>query len=105
MYKVYFEFKPTAKPHMSGNGEPKLDGADGGMRRRLIIVEWSVTLASEKHRDFEDVVSEIVAEGSGILNWLIQGALDFLNNGLVISEDVQQTTDAHFAEMDPCQQY
>jgi putative DNA primase/helicase len=105
MYKGYFEFKPTAKPHMSGNGEPKFDGADGGMKRRLIIVEWSVTLASEKHRDFEDVVSEIVAKGSGILNWLIAGALDFLNNGLVISEDVQQTTDAHFAEMDPCQQY
>jgi putative DNA primase/helicase len=38
MYKGYFEFKPTAKPHMSGNGEPKFDGADGGMRRRLIIV-------------------------------------------------------------------
>ena len=32
MYKGYFEFKPTAKPHMSGNGEPKFDGADGGLR-------------------------------------------------------------------------
>jgi putative DNA primase/helicase len=74
MYKGYFEFKPTAKPHMSGNGEPKFDGADGGMKRRLIIVEWSVTLAEEQHRDFEDVVSEIVAESPGILNWLIRSA-------------------------------
>jgi putative DNA primase/helicase len=105
MYKGYFEFKPTAKPHMSGNGEPKFDGADGGMERRLIIVEWSITLPTEKHRDFEDVVSEIVAEGSGILNWLIAGALDFLNSGLVISEDVLKSTAEHFAEMDPCQQY
>lgn len=105
MYKGYFEFKPTAKPHMSGNGEPKFDGADGGLQRRLIIVEWSVTLPTEKHRDFEDVVSEIVAEGSGILNWLIAGALDFLNSGLVISEDVAKTTAEHFAEMDPCAQY
>ncbi len=105
MYKGYFEFKPTAKPHMSGNGEPKFDGADGGMKRRLIIVEWSVTLAEVKHRDFEDVVSEIVAEGSGILNWLIEGALDFLNSGLIISEDVLKTTADHFAEMDPCGQF
>ncbi len=105
MYKGYFEFKPTAKPHMSGNGEPKFDGADGGMRRRLSIVEWSVKLPEEKHRDFEEVVSEIVAGGSGILNWLIEGALDFLNSGLVISEDVLQTTAEHFAEMDPCQQF
>ncbi|KRR25929.1 phage/plasmid primase, P4 family [Bradyrhizobium retamae] len=105
MYKGYFEFKPTAKPHMSGNGEPKFDGADGGMRRRLSIVEWSVTLAEEKHRDFEEVVAEIVAEGSGILNWLIAGARDFLNSGFIISEDVAKTTAEHFSEMDPCQQY
>jgi len=105
MYKGYFEFKPTAKPHMSGNGEPKFDGADGGMKRRLIIVEWSVTLAEEKHRDFEDVVSGIVAEGSGILNWLIEGALGFLNGGLIISDDVLKTTADHFAEMDPCGQF
>lgn len=105
MYKGYFEFKPTAKPHMSGNGKPKFDGSDGGMERRLSIVEWSVTLPTEKHRDFEDVVSEIVAEGSGILNWLIAGALDFLNSGMVISEDVLKTTADHFAEMNPCQQF
>jgi putative DNA primase/helicase len=105
MYKGYFEFKPTAKPHMSGNGEPKFDGADGGMRRRLSIVEWSITLAEEKHRDFEEVVGEIVAEGSGILNWLVAGARDFLNSGFVISEDVQKSTAEHFAEMDPCQQF
>lgn len=105
MYKGYFEFKPTAKPHMSGNGEPKFDGSDGGMQRRLIIVPWSVTLPTEKHRDFEDVVAEIAAEGSGILNWLIAGAKDFLNSGLVISEDVLKTTADHFAEMDPCQQF
>ncbi|WP_158669960.1 DNA primase family protein, partial [Bradyrhizobium guangdongense] len=105
MYKGYFEFKPTAKPHMSGNGEPKFDGSDGGMRRRLAIVEWSVTLPPEKHRDFEDVVSEIVAEGSGILNWLIDGALDFLNEGFILSEDILQTTAEHFAEMDPVGQF
>lgn len=105
MYKGYFEFKPTAKPHMSGNGEPKFDGSDGGMRRRLAIVEWSVTLPPEQHRDFEDVVSEIVAEGSGILNWLIAGALDFLNNGFILSDDILQTTAEHFAEMDPVGQF
>jgi putative DNA primase/helicase len=105
MYKGYFEFKPTAKPHMSGNGEPKFDGADGGLRRRLLFVEWSVQLAEAKHRDFDEVVSEIVTGGSGILNWLIAGCLDFLNNGFFISEDVQKRTDATFSDMDPCQQF
>jgi len=105
MYKGYFEFKPTAKPHMSGNGKPRFDGADGGMERRLIIVPWSVTLDKAKHRDFEEVVSEIAAEGSGILNWLIDGALDFLNSGFVIAEDVLAATASHVSDMDPCQQF
>lgn len=105
MYKGYFEFKPTAKPHMSGNGEPKFDGADGGLRRRLLFVEWSVKLAEEKHRDFDEVVSEIVAGGSGILNWLIAGCLDFLNNGFYIAPDVQKRTDDTFSDRDPCQKY
>ncbi|MBR0687330.1 hypothetical protein JQ594_15470 [Bradyrhizobium manausense] len=105
MYKGYFEFKPTAKPHMSGNGEPKFDGADGGLRRRLLFVEWAVQLAEEKHRDFDEVVSEIVAGGSGILNWLIAGCLDFLNNGFFIAADVAKRTADTFSEMDPCQQF
>lgn len=105
MYKGYFEFKPTAKPHMSGNGKPRFDGADGGMERRLIIVPWSVTLDRAKHRDFEEVVSEIAAEGAGILNWLIAGALDFLNSGFVIAEDVLAATASHVSDMDPCQQF
>jgi putative DNA primase/helicase len=105
MYKGYFEFKPTAKPHMSGNDDPKFDGSDGGMRRRLIIVEWTTKLEEAKHRDFEEVVAEIAAGGSGILNWLIAGCLDFLNSGLVISDDVAASTAAHFAEMDPAGQF
>lgn len=105
MYKGYFEFKPTAKPHMSGNGEPKIDGSDGGLKRRLDLMPWSVTLPVEKHRDFEEVVSEMAAEGSGILNWLLAGALDFLNHGLVLSKEVQTATAEYFRDNDPCEQF
>ena len=31
--------------------------------------------------------------------------MDFLNAGLVLSDDVLATTAEHFAEMDPCQQF
>ena len=104
-YKGYFEFQPVAKTHMSGNAEPTFDGADGGMRRRLIIVEWPVALAEAEQRDFEEVVGELMAEASGILNWLIEGALDYLSSGLVVAEGIAAFTRAQIDEMNPIGQF
>ncbi len=71
------------------------------LQRRVLFIPWSVTLPPEKHRDFEDVVREIVDGGSGILNWLIEGAIDYLENGLVVSDETRANTEDYFDEMDP----
>jgi putative DNA primase/helicase len=102
LFKGYFEFVPRGKPHASGNGDPRLDGSDAGMRRRLVVIPWDVTIPEKDQRDFEEVVAELVAEATGILNWLIEGALDFLNSGgLALSDEVRATTGEYFDEMDP----
>lgn len=105
LFKGYFEFQPRAKTHMSGNSLPHFDGSDGGMRRRLMMVEWPVTLAAAEQRDFEDVVGEMIAEAPGILNWLIAGALDFLEHGLVIAPSIEALTLEQIGEMDPIGQF
>lgn len=101
LYKGFFEFVPLAKPHMSGNDYPQFDGSDGGMRRRLLVVEWPIKIPEAEQRDFDIVVSELMEEASGILNWMIDGAIDYLENGLVVSEDTKTSTDEYFDEMDP----
>ena len=40
-------------------------------------------------------------DASGILNWLIAGALDYLKNGLVVSDETRAMTKDYFDEMDP----
>lgn len=101
LYKGFFEFVPLAKPHMSGNDYPQFDGSDGGMRRRLLVVEWPIKIPEAEQRDFDIVVGELMQEASGILNWMIDGAIDYLQNGLVVSEDTKTSTDEYFDEMDP----
>jgi putative DNA primase/helicase len=101
LYKSFFEFTPIAKTHMSGNSFPEFDGSDGGMRRRLLVVEWPVTIPESEQRDFDVVVGELMREAPGILNWLIEGALDYLTNGLVVADETRAMTQDYFDEMDP----
>lgn len=100
MYKGYFDFVPLAKPHFSCNGFPKIDGGSAAMFRRALIVEWPVTLARDEQRDFDIVVGELLADAPGILNWLIEGALEYMRHGLFVAPGVTQATQAYRDEMD-----
>ena len=71
------------------------------MRRGLLVVEWPVTIPGSEQRDFDVVVGEFMRDASGILNWLIAGALDYLKNGLVVSDETRAMTKDYFDEMDP----
>jgi putative DNA primase/helicase len=101
LFKGYFEFQSIATPHMSGNGFPTIDGTDLGIWRRLLVVHWDQTIPEDKRRDFEEVVGEFTAEAPGILNWLIEGILDYMAHGLVVAPAVRTATDEYREEMDP----
>jgi putative DNA primase/helicase len=105
LWKGYVDFQNKAKPHMSGNGYPTIDGTDHGIWRRMLVMHWTETIAREEQRNFEDVVSELVSEGPAILNWMIEGTLDYLNNGFFIAEAVTDDTAEYRDEMDPVGQF
>ncbi|BDA84984.1 hypothetical protein Sa4125_25260 [Aureimonas sp. SA4125] len=101
LFQGYFDFRPIFTGHMSGNGYPRITGTDEGIWRRMAVVKWPVSIPLHERREFEEVVSELYAERTGILNWLIEGALIFLREGLVIPEDVEVETQKYRDEMDP----
>lgn len=100
LFKGFFEFQPVFIAHMSGNGYPRIDGTDNGIWRRMAVIKWPVTLEDDEQRDFEEVVGELVAEAPGILNWLIEGALTYLREGLLIPPEVRMATQEYRDEMD-----
>ena len=99
--KGFFDMVPEFIPFMSGNQMPEIGGLDKGIWRRLKFVKWPVTLTDEEQRPLPKVVSEFMAEGAGILNWLIEGALIFLREGLKDPPAVRDLTQSHREDSDP----
>lgn len=100
LFQGYFDFKPIFTGHMSGNGYPEIRGTDNGIWRRMVVVHWPKTIPTEEQREFEEVLAEFAPEYPGILNWLIEGAIIFLREGLVVPQEAQAATTAYRDEMD-----
>ena len=105
LYESFLEFPNVATPHMSGNGQPKITGGDEGIWRRLLVMHWSVTIPEERRRDFNEIVADLLTERSGVLNWLIEGVVDYLENGLVVAEAARQATAEYRGEMDQVREF
>jgi putative DNA primase/helicase len=101
LFKGYFDFVNLATPHMSGNGFPRIDGTDNGIWRRVLVMHWEVTIPEAERREFDEFVEDLLTERSGILNWLLAGALDYMRNGLFIADEIAQATAEYQEEMNP----
>ena len=80
-------FVPRFKLIVECNPLPRAPSDDDGFRRRFKLFVWPVQLHRTPglHADPPAIVERRLTAGkTGILNWLITGALDFLNNGRVI---------------------
>ena len=67
----FFEYMPQFKLLLSFNNKPQVRGQDEGIWRRLLLVPFEVTIPKEA-RDPE-FSKKLEAEGSGILNWMLDG--------------------------------
>jgi P4 family phage/plasmid primase-like protien len=66
----------------------RLDGDTGAWKRRLLIIRFEAPAPAKKIPDFKDVL--IREEGSGILNWALQG-LGMLLKDIEAHGDIQLT--------------
>jgi putative DNA primase/helicase len=91
-----FEFRPQFKLTLLGNHAPLISNLDDAIRRRFIIVPFT------KKPDKPDPKLEeaLRAEWPGILQWAIDGTLDWLANGLIIPDTVIEATTEYFDEQD-----
>jgi putative DNA primase/helicase len=98
MNQNFFEFQPAFKPHLSGNHKPRLRSVGLAMRRRVSLIPFAVTIP-EAERD-PHLLEKLKAERPGILQWIIDGCLDWQEMGLAPPDAVAAATDAYFASED-----
>ena len=97
--KPFFTFTPSFKLTIQGNYRPKIDGTDEGIWGRLLMMPWSVFIPKAE-RD-KGLGRKLQAEASGILNRLLSGLCDWLDNGLVVPREVEAATETYRADSDP----
>lgn len=98
--KPIVELHPLFKLEIYANERPPINGSAEGIWRRLQLVPWLVTIPEEHRRPMDQMLDEFKAESSGILNWLIDGALLFLENGLEPPESVRTAGEDYRDEYD-----
>ena len=98
LYGEYFSFQPTFKVFMATNHKPSIRGSDHGIWRRIKLIPFTTRISEEKQDKFLETT--LKAEASGILNWLIEGALRWQKEGLKAPPVVLSATDEYRSEMD-----
>jgi putative DNA primase/helicase len=98
LYGEHFNFVPTFKIFMASNHKPVIKGTDHGIWRRIKLIPFTTTIAEE--RMDKHLEQKLLEEKSGILNWLIEGALRWQKEGLNTPSIVLNATDEYRREMD-----
>lgn len=98
LYKGSFEFIPEFKIWMGTNHKPKIKGSDLGIWRRIMLIPFSY-IVPESERD-PDLTNKLKRELPGILNWAIEGCMEWQKSGLNAPKEVLQATDDYRGEMD-----
>ena len=95
----FFEFVPAFKPWLATNHKPAVRG-DAALWRRLKLVPFDYTIPKERQRRRHEVMAMFRAELPGILNWAIEGCLEWQSGGLGEPEEVLKATREYEAEQD-----
>jgi putative DNA primase/helicase len=98
LYGEFFNFTPTFKIFMATNHKPVIKGTDHGIWRRIKLIPFTTRIEEEKQD--KHLEEKLMREASGILNWLIEGAIRWCREGLKTPNIIINATDEYRAEMD-----
>ncbi len=103
MRQDYFEFNPQFKLLMAGNDRPSIRQVDDAIRRRFHLIPFTHKIPED--RKDKDLPLKLQAEGPAILNWIIQGCLEWQRIGLMPPEVVTSATDDYLTNEDSLAQW
>ncbi len=93
-----FEFTPTHHIWMATNHLPRITGTDTGIWRRIRLVPFTAAISDDRIDPHLGI--KLRAELPGILNWAIQGCLDWQASGLGSAAVIDAATAAYRDDQD-----
>ena len=99
LHKGFFDLLPYFKLIISGNSPLSIKGVDEGIWRRLVQVPWEASKPKEEQD--QHLNDKLALELPGIFAWMVEGLLDWLENGFVKPGSVIAATEAWRDDSDP----
>jgi putative DNA primase/helicase len=103
MRQDFFTFTPQFKLTIAGNHKPSLRTVDEAIRRRFFLLPFTVTIPPEE-RD-NDLPEKLKSEWPGILQWAVDGCLEWQRIGLAPPACVTAATEAYLEAEDSVNQW
>ena len=95
------EFRPSWLLVIATNYIPQIKGDDDGIWRRMLFTEFPRNFESDpKLKKDPELTDKLTAELPGILNWALEGAAEYKQNGLGIPQKVTSEVAEYREEMD-----
>lgn len=95
----YFTFQRRFKTILVTNNKPRVTEDSEAVWRRIRLIPFAVVIPPAE-RD-KSLTAKLIAEGPGILAWLVRGCLDWQRHGLAEPDAVKAATGEYRAESDP----
>lgn len=86
LYESEFEFEPEFTIWFATNHLPDIKGTDHAIWRRIWLIPFDVKIPSERKIPCYDKI--LMAESSGIFNWMMEGLKRYKENGKLKESDV-----------------
>mgnify|MGYP006347792955 CR=1 FL=1 len=99
LHRGFFDLLPVFALHIAGNYRPDIPGTDEGIWRRMKLVPWAQHRA-EGERD-DHLIDKLKRECDGIFRWIVDGLVDWLENGLTEPLAVIEATAQYRDDSDP----
>ncbi len=104
LHREFFTFKPVCKVWMFVNHKPTVHDDSYGFWRRVRLIPFLRQFKGEE--EDKNLGTKLLAETSGILNWLIAGCLEWQKRGLdPVPASVIAATEAYKTENNPLAEF
>lgn len=88
LYGEFFTFQPRFTVWVRTNHKPIIKGDDDGIWRRVVILPFRRKFNSHEQDPYLE--TKLLAERDGILRWMVEGAQQYLSQGMYFSPVMQQ---------------
>ena len=103
LYGKYIQFEIIGKILLATNSLPSINNTNHGIWHRIQAIPFNRTFTAEEQD--KDLRSKLTKELSSILNWAIQGCLDWQEQGLNPPQVVLDQVASYKTEMDSIAQF